>query len=150
MERCQIQSNYSGRLQCAWFAEWGWLLRMLISKCDIRFASGRVSINSYNIYSRDFLQTKHFGCISDILLPFSRRIYHVRTAKMSLYIENLSQNASFRRLREYIRKTNMMWCTYCKENFIIIMLRKADAQSVFLAYLSIKDNLPFTLYCTEG
>ena len=40
--------------------------------------------------SRNLLQTKHSGYISDILLPFSRRTYHVRTAKMSLYIKNSS------------------------------------------------------------
>ena len=63
----------------------------------------RLFISRYTgMYSRNLLQTKHSGYISDILLPFSRRTYHVRTAKMSLYIENLSQNASFRRLREYI------------------------------------------------
>ena len=56
------------------------------------------------MYSRNLLQTKHSGYISDILLPFSRRTYHVRTAKMSLYIENLSQNASLRRFREYIER----------------------------------------------
>ena len=44
----------------------------------------------------------HSGYISDILLPFSRRTHRVRTAKMSLYIKNLSQNSSFNRFREYI------------------------------------------------
>ena len=45
----------------------------------------------------------HSGYISDILLPFSRRTHRVRTAKMSLYIKNLSQNSSFKRFQEYIR-----------------------------------------------
>ena len=44
----------------------------------------------------------HSGYISDILLPFSRRTHRVRTAKMSLYIKNLSQNSSFKRFREHI------------------------------------------------
>ena len=54
------------------------------------------------MYSRYLLKTSHFGCISDILFPFSRRTHRVRTAKMSLYIKNPSRNSSFRRFREYI------------------------------------------------
>ena len=55
----------------------------------------------------DFSQTKIANllniCLSSYiciaLLLFSRRTHRVRTAKMSLYIENLSKNASFRRFR---------------------------------------------------
>ena len=56
------------------------------------------------MYSRYLLKTSHFGCISDILFPFSRRTHRVRTAKMSLYIKNPSRNSSFRKFREYINK----------------------------------------------
>ena len=56
------------------------------------------------MYSRYLLKTSHFGCISDILFPFSRRTHRVRTAKMSLYIKNPSRNSSFRRFREHIEK----------------------------------------------
>ena len=54
------------------------------------------------MYSRSLSKRVILADISDILLPFSRRTHRVRTAKMSLYIKNLSQNSSFKRFREYI------------------------------------------------
>jgi hypothetical protein len=54
------------------------------------------------MYSRNLHKPSHSGYIFDILLPFSRRTHRVRTAKMSLYIKNLSQNSSIRKFREYI------------------------------------------------
>ena len=44
------------------------------------------------------------GYISDILLPFSRRTHRVRTAKMSLYIKNLSRNSLYRKFRQYLHR----------------------------------------------
>ena len=60
------------------------------------------------MYARFLLKTSHFGWISDILFPFSRRTHRVRTAKMSWYIKNSSRNSSFRWIREY------MWCFRCQ------------------------------------
>lgn len=56
------------------------------------------------MYPRYLLKTNHFGWIFDIWLPFSRRAHRVRIAKMSLYIQNLSQNYSFRRFQAAARQ----------------------------------------------
>ena len=56
------------------------------------------------MYSQNLLKADHFGWISDILLPFSRRTHRVRTAKMSLYIKNLSRNSLYRKFRQYIKE----------------------------------------------
>ena len=84
------------------------------------------------MYSRNLLQTKHSGYISDILLPFSRRTYHVRTAKMSLYIENLSQNDSFRRFREYITNIISIAFQYKKRRNETLIALKSTIKVSFL------------------
>ena len=66
-------------------------------------------------------KTSHSVYISDILLLFSRRTHRVRTAKMSLYIKNLSQNSSFKRFREYIYiclTLRLLISLYHKKNFL--------------------------------
>ena len=73
----------------------------VVTKDEKECSSKRPALLEF-MYSRYLLKTSHFGCISDILFPFSRRTHRVRTAKMSLYIKNPSRNSSFRRFREYI------------------------------------------------
>ena len=50
------------------------------------------------MYSRNLIDTCISGYIFIVLLQFSRRTYHVRTAKTSLYNKNLSAKSIYHKI----------------------------------------------------